>query len=244
MEHGTLHELLNNISSLYQWECTLNFPDLRCPEGIVNLSCNQVPDNSNFPAGCYYCFDEKLYGEGLSSEKQLVNDVYHSARKSGFSLIIGSSDTKRIADIWAKRIRLVCKRAKVYGGSKLAELNQQKQSTGLMALSDISNTEDATNKKRRKTLTHRAVCTEEKCPFQITLYLHKYNNKWYVKSSTDSPALHLGHRKLPPEEIVPSTKMLLAADINTIKIYSSIHLTSTHSATLINQMDDNLVLLP
>ena len=78
MEHGTVHELLNTISSLYQWECALNFPDLRCPEGIVNLCCNQVPDNSNFPAGCYYCFDEKLYGEGLSSEKQLVNDVYHS----------------------------------------------------------------------------------------------------------------------------------------------------------------------
>ena len=93
MEHGTLHELLYNVRSLYQWEFLLIFPDLRCPEGFVNLCCNQVPNNSNFPAGCYYCFDEKLYGEGLSSEKQLVNDVYHSARKSGFSLIIGSSDT-------------------------------------------------------------------------------------------------------------------------------------------------------
>ena len=28
MEHGTLHELMNTISSLYQWECTLKFPDL------------------------------------------------------------------------------------------------------------------------------------------------------------------------------------------------------------------------
>jgi len=226
MENGTLHELLNTISSLHQWECTLNFPDLRCPEGFVNLCWIQVPGNSNFPAGCYYCFDDKLYGEGLNSAKKLVNDIYQSARKSGFTLIIGSSDSNRIGDLWMKRIRLVCKRAKVYEESKLAEINNQKESTGLMALSDISNTDDTT-KKRRKTLTQRATCADEKCQFQITLYLHKYHNKWYIKLSSDTPALHLGHRELLPNEIATSSKMLLAADIDTLKMHSSIHLSST-----------------
>lgn len=247
-----LKEVLQNVTSLYTWDCSLVFPDKRYPDGVIDLCAylkkptNILRAQISMPTNFFYCFDDSLYDNEIDSEQKLVKDLINAARNSGFSLTVRSSTAEHVGALWAKKILLGCKKGRIYNGKKVQELENNFKSNGNMMapLRDVSNS-DTCNKKRRKTSTGRATCSDNTCPFTFSIFLHASEKRWYLKASTrSSPEIHLNHRKLHIEELPTSTKLLTAGDIEKLNIYSTVHLTSTQSAALLNKIEENCNVLP
>ena len=80
MEQTVLDELLRDVTSLFTWESSLDFVDIRFPDGVVDLcqylnnnqsTTNISPNAINFPTNCHYFFDESCYGDGVGKLNSL-----------------------------------------------------------------------------------------------------------------------------------------------------------------------------
>jgi len=108
-----LKEVLQNVTSLYTWDCSLVFPDKRYPDGVIDLCAylkkptNILRAQISMPTNFFYCFDDSLYDNEIDSEQKLVKDLINAARNSGFPLTVRSSTTEQVGALWAKRNCLV-----------------------------------------------------------------------------------------------------------------------------------------